>query len=114
MQFKAIAPAQRFVNRTRALQYSPSWPVFAFASGSPAYTILSSRQHKGASMKASIIAAGIATLVAIAFAPTVASAQSRGWLMKQGVFCADGRRALNVEICKRRQMRAAAAAKNKR
>jgi hypothetical protein len=59
-------------------------------------------------MKAFFIAAGAAALI-IALVPTVASAQSRQWQMKQGVFCADGRRAITVEICKQREMRVAAA-----
>jgi hypothetical protein len=59
-------------------------------------------------MKALIIAAGAAALI-IVLVPTIASAQSRQWQMKQGVFCADGRRAITVEICKQREMRAAAA-----
>jgi hypothetical protein len=58
-------------------------------------------------MKTLIAAAVVAFLVGLVAAPSAASAQSRPWLMKQGVFCPDGRRAWNTEICQRRALRAA-------
>ena len=62
-------------------------------------------------MKTLIAAAVVAFLFGLVAAPSAASAQSRGWQMKQGVYCADGRRAWNMRICERRALRAAKRAK---
>jgi len=59
-----------------------------------------------------IIAATALLFVAVS-SPTGASAQSRGWQMKQGIYCIDGRRAMTAEICARRAARAAAVNKKK-
>ena len=58
-------------------------------------------------MKTLIAAAVVAFLFGLVAAPSAASAQSRGWQMKQGVYCPDGRRAWNMRICERRALRAA-------
>jgi hypothetical protein len=58
-------------------------------------------------MRALIVAAAAGMLLAMFSMPTKVSAQSRGWLINQGVWCPDGKRARNVEVCHRRAARAA-------
>ena len=58
-------------------------------------------------MKMFFIAAAMATCFCTVSMTTVASAQSRGWQMKQGIYCPDGTRARNIEVCNRRAARAA-------
>jgi len=56
-----------------------------------------------------VMAAVTGILFGLVWMPNEASAQSRLWLMRQGVYCAPGKRAMKVERC-RWHARAAAGA----